>query len=450
MIPFEIKHQKLKDGRVKLEFYHNGKFLTSIAVFMAPEMLRRYNSYITKYLSHLYFPVFNTIKLWYKKELVAIEMGLNVSGRDMFTKPQMYLILTHYNQKKNIIKTEKIDGARQELLKTLYDTFLAVEPTVKDEELESLLGTNLFKYYEITEDLALPDEKESDIHQNNFELIPRHVKVLPDFTAFVTFDDGCGNNIVAVDRNFANHKKKYRPGRKTILKLTPIILDIKTENILSDDSSWSEFKETEDFDTYPSYSFKAVTNDIETDGHYDYGFRMNMIHVDNPFMKQERLVNAVIENPPEAQLKDMTLASGICYFEISPPYPYYPSRPFTLGMFEHKIFSNEKVYSFNRPCTDQEFHKVVETIKNLSTEYWSFLVVDFRNIMDKMRFIQVTRHDTGGKYMVEISYLDDDLPYRVYRKYFNEKETIDIFKKVCLLGKSCDMIDWKDITLSIL
>lgn len=296
-----------KNNKPKIEF--NMRFYSDLLY----TIILRLQRFLSKEIDYSFEPII----LRYKTDVVEIklfpiDMGLFQSHYGEVDEPWCSMELISPNVKTKKKSKLLINGTKREIIGALYDLILQIDSSMKNEEIESLLSTNLFAYYDYTKD----DEWTENIfvkEKNVFNLKILDVKETDKGNAFVVAEDGCENYFTFVDENFKRHRKAHKIGKRRKYKIEFKVVNFQSEGQkenISDNSSF--YKEVKTFEDFPLYDFRGVATSIESNQKEDYSFKMNMMN--NSEKENTRLIRARIINPWESNLKENDVVSGQGYF----------------------------------------------------------------------------------------------------------------------------------------
>lgn len=332
----EIRFETVKKGDyTEITYYVNNKKKLNFSTVLYPELLQKMVSRIQRFLSTAIDMSFETIVMKngeenYEIHLAPIDMAVFQGAYGEVDEPWMGLEFHYPNKKTGKQSKTYASGTKKQLLGALYNMILQVDSSMKNEEIESLLESNLFAYYDITAD-ADWEENEYVPMKNVFGLKILDVKEAESGFAYVTVEDGCGNTFIFVDEEFQKHKKAHKIGSRVKyeveFKITSIGENKLKEKIVSDNDS--EFNiEPNLFEDLPEYDFAAVVSNVETDGKKIYSFIMNMMN--NSEKENVRPIHAEILHPVETDIGEGDSVSGKGYFVAS---KYYADDFYEYGKY---------------------------------------------------------------------------------------------------------------------
>ena len=451
-IDFSIFHKKLEDGRIELSFFSRGKIFYSIGFFFTEKIQQKLLKTIKAYLVVYDVPKLRKETLQYGNDLCFLEfVGTDYDER--FVEKPVMTFEVIYKSQKGKFKKEIIRGYRQQILQVLYNCLLEINSENKDEEIESLLETNLFNYFKITEGVkSIFEEELPEQGMSEFELEVIDVKELDKNTKIICGDDGAGSKIYFVDKDCKRSPNRYKTGKMIKPILVCRVRSVENLHLPSGSPYWSEYKKNKNFEDFPFYSFKSVISHIVSDGVFDYSFEMNMIKPKNDFIWQSRLIQAVIEKPIKKELENMSLSKGICYFEaVSEPVKEYFEYDTIYPETDFGV--NQNYYSLFRPCTQSQMEKVESTIKELREDKWDCVIIDFKYKKNGIQYVQATKHNEHKLVDVEIGTDDDKKEYKenflLFRKLLPENEAIVLLKELLMSDNEFDLSSFEDMTQEV-
>lgn len=332
----EIRFETVKNGEyIDINYFVNEKKKLSFSTILYPGLLEKMIVRIQRFLSSALDMSFEPMIMKYDEEnyeihLLPIDMKIFQGAYGEVDEPWMGFEFYYPNKKTGKMSKTHASGTKKQLLGALYNMILQVEPSMKNEEIESLLESNLFAYYDITAD-ADWEENEYVPMNTVFGLKILDVKETKSGAAYVTVEDGCENTFVFVDEEFQKHKKAHKVGSrvkyKVEFKATSIGENKLKEKLISDDDS--EFNlEANLIEEFPEYDFAAVAANVESDGNKIYSFIMNMMN--NSEKENVRPIHAEILHPVEMDMGEGDSISGKGYFVAS---KYYAEDFYEYGKF---------------------------------------------------------------------------------------------------------------------
>jgi len=337
----EIRFETVKNGEyTNITYYVNEKKKLSFGAVLYPELLDKIISRIQRFLSTALDMSFETISMKngedaYEIHMVPTDMAVFQGAYGEVDEPWMGLEFHYPNKKTGKQSKTYASGTKKQLLGALYNMVLQIDSSKKNEEIESLLESNLFAYYDITADADW--EENVYVPMNTvFGLKILDVKEVETGSAYVTVEDGCGNTFTFVDEEFQKHKKAHKIGSrvkyKVEFKVTTIEENRFAKDIVKDDDV-VYFREETLFSDFPEYEFAGVAFNIESDGKNDYSFIMNMMN--NSDKENVRPIHVEILHPSETNLEEGETVSGKGYFVAS---KYYAEDFYEYG----KYYSDEE------------------------------------------------------------------------------------------------------------
>lgn len=106
-----------------------------------------------------------------------------------------------------------------------------------------------------------------------------------------------------------------------------------------------------------------------------------------------------------------------------------------------------------RPMSAEDFAEIELAIRSMRCNpdpegYDDFVVVDFKNEINGLRFIQTTSTESYKKCFIEVAFSRGKGVFpRLLAKYnLPVEETVKIFRDVCCSEKNPDFSEWKDNT----
>ena len=109
-----------------------------------------------------------------------------------------------------------------------------------------------------------------------------------------------------------------------------------------------------------------------------------------------------------------------------------------------------------RPMNQEEFADIelaIRSLRNLRAEdEYEFIVVDFKNKIEKLDFIQALSIESYITCYIEIGILREgkNFPQILTLDEIPVEETIEIFRSICCSTENPDLTRWKDRTYEIL
>ena len=331
-----IRFDTVKNGEyTDITYFVNDKKKLNFSTILYPELLKRMIARIQRFLSTAMDMSFERISFkngeeLYEISLAPIDMDVFQGAYGEVDEPWMGFEISYPNKKTGKQSTSHISGTKKEILGALYNMILTVDPTMKNEEIESLLDSNLFAYYDITAD-ADWDENVFVPMKAVFGLKILDLKEVESGAAYVTAEDGCGNTFTFVDEEFQKHKKAHKVGSRVKYKVEFKVTSLNKKTSAPDDEDkyYSSFSiiDTSDL-AFPEYDFEASVLNVETDGKNDYSFFMIMMNKSD--QENIRPIHADILNPSETNIDEGSIVSGKGYFVAS---KYFSENYFEYGQF---------------------------------------------------------------------------------------------------------------------
>ena len=306
-----------KDNLTTVTYIINGCKAYSFNAEFYPKLLKRIISCIQRFLSNpmddSFTPIiFRNQETSYK--LLFIPTGMNVfqSAYGKVSEPWMGMFFEYQNTKKNCISTIDAHGTKKDILGALYDLVIQIDHSYKNEEIESLLHTNLFEYYER---IAGSDW---DNNEYKTKLSQYELKVMSITNrSLITAEDGCGNKFSFIDEEFKRHSKSYKQGEIINQRVTFNITSIQECDLeFSKNSVSNQFTESGNFEEFPEYDFCCKAYNCENGRDCCYAFQINLPQQKNT----TRAVDAVIKPPYGKNISDGDIVKGRGYFQLEKLY----------------------------------------------------------------------------------------------------------------------------------
>lgn len=306
-----------KENFTTVTYIINGHKAYSFTAEFYPKLLERIISCIQRFLitpvDDSFIPmIFYNHETSYKLLFIPTNMNTFQSAYGKVSEPKMGMFFEYQNTNKGCISTIDVHGTKKDILGALYDLVMQIDQSYKNEEIESLLHTNLFEYYERI-DGSNWDNDDYKIKLSQFEL-----KVI-SFTnkGFIIAEDGCGNKFTFIDKEFNRHSKSYKQGNIINQRVTFNITSIQEcELDFSKKIDSNQFTKSWNFEDYPEYEFCCKAEKCENGRDSCYTFQINLAKQQNTI----RNVDAIITPPYKNNIHDGDIVMGRGYFQLQKLY----------------------------------------------------------------------------------------------------------------------------------